>query len=174
MDIDFLKKKLVAIPDFPRKGIMFQDIFPIFQDPIATETLVTHIVHHILASGAKLDAIVGLDSRGFLLGPWIANRLGTAFVPIRKAGKLPGLNFKVGYEKEYGTDYFEMSTTALTPNAHVLVLDDLIATGGSALAAAKLIKLAGANVTKFIFFVELLDLKGRDLLPAETYSVIQI
>jgi adenine phosphoribosyltransferase len=174
MDIEFLKSKLVAIPDFPKPGILFQDIFPLFTDPVATETLVTNIVHHITSSGTAVDAIVGLDSRGFLLGPWIANRLKVAFVPVRKAGKLPGQNLKVGYEKEYGTDYFEMSINSIAPNSNVVVIDDLIATGGSAMAAAKLIKLAGARVSKFVFFVELLELKGRDVLPAETYSVIKI
>lgn len=174
MDIEYLKSKLVAIPDFPKPGILFQDIFPIFQDPKATETLVTHIVHHIMSSGLDITAIVGLDARGFLLGPWIANRLGIAFVPVRKAGKLPGTTLKVGYEKEYGTDYFEISTDSIAPNTNVVILDDLIATGGSAIAAAKLVKLAGANVSKFIFIVELLELRGKDKLPADTYSVLKI
>lgn len=174
MDIEFLKSKLVAIPDFPKPGIIFQDIFPIFKDPKATETLVNIIVHHITSSGLDIDVIVGLDSRGFLLGPWIANKLGISFVPVRKAGKLPGKTLKVGYEKEYGTDYFELSIDAIAQNSNVIILDDLIATGGSALAAAKLVKMAGANISKFIFFVELLDLKGKELLPAETYSVIKI
>lgn len=174
MDVEFLRSKLVAVPDFPKPGILFQDIFPIFQDPKATETVVTHIVHHVLSTGLHVDVIVGLDSRGFLLGPWIANRLGIAFVPVRKAGKLPGSTLKVAYEKEYGTDYFEISKDSITPNSKVIILDDLIATGGSAVAAAELVVLAGAIVSKFIFIVELLELKGKDKLPAETYSVIKI
>ncbi|TPX66125.1 hypothetical protein CcCBS67573_g07922, partial [Chytriomyces confervae] len=102
-DVAFLRSKLRAIPDFPKKGILFQDIFPLFQDPLAVETLVTHIVHHLTSSNlAKIDAVVGLDARGFLLGPIIAMRLGCAFVPVRKAGKLPGATTQVAYTKEYG------------------------------------------------------------------------
>lgn len=143
----------------------------------------THIVHHLQSTDhPKIDAIVGLDSRGFLLGPWIASRLGAAFVPVRKSGKLPGKTVKVGYEKEYGTDYFEMQEDALKPGQHVVVLDDLIgnlgvhsslATGGSAQAAGKLIKLSGAMTIEYVFFIELLALQGSSLLDAPTYSVIQ-
>ncbi|KAJ3302233.1 adenine phosphoribosyltransferase [Blyttiomyces sp. JEL0837] len=127
-DVEFIRSKLRAIPDFPKKGILFQDIFPIFQDPLAVETLVTHIVHHLLSSGLpKIDVIVGLDARGFLLGPIIALRLGAAFVPVRKAGKLPGETTQVSYVKEYGTDFFEMQKGAVKPGQNVVILDDLIA-----------------------------------------------
>ncbi|KND02464.1 adenine phosphoribosyltransferase [Spizellomyces punctatus DAOM BR117] len=173
-DIARIKSLLRAIPDFPKKGILFQDIFPIFQDPLAVETIVTNIVHHILSTGLpKIDVIVGLDARGFLLGPWIANRLGAAFVPVRKAGKLPGETIKVAYEKEYGTDYFEMQANAIKTGQNVIVLDDLIATGGSAKAAGELIAKHGGKTVKYIFLVELSALKGSEKLDAPTYSLVQ-
>ncbi|KAJ3184046.1 adenine phosphoribosyltransferase [Gaertneriomyces sp. JEL0708] len=173
-DIQRIKSLLRAVKDFPKEGILFQDIFPIFQDPQAVSTLVTHITHHLQSQlTQKIDVIVGLDSRGFLLGPWIANILGAAFVPVRKAGKLPGEVTRVGYEKEYGVDYFEMQTDAIKPQQNVVVLDDLIATGGSAKAAGELIKQAGGNTLLYVFIVELTALKGRAKLDAETYSMIQ-
>ncbi|KAI8621566.1 adenine phosphoribosyltransferase [Chytriomyces sp. MP71] len=172
-DVAFLRSKLRAIPDFPKKGILFQDIFPIFQDPIAVETLVTHIVHHLTSSNlGKIDVIVGLDARGFLLGPTIALRLGCAFVPVRKAGKLPGATTRVGYTKEYGTDYFEMQEGAVKAGQNVIILDDLIATGGSAKAAGELVKKNGGKTVEYIFFIELSFLKGRDVLDAPTYAVM--
>ncbi|KAJ3237582.1 adenine phosphoribosyltransferase [Chytriomyces hyalinus] len=163
----------VAIPDFPKKGILFQDIFPLFQDPLAVETLVTHIVHHLTSSNlAKIDAVVGLDARGFLLGPIIAMRLGCAFVPVRKAGKLPGATTQVAYTKEYGTDYFEMQEGAIKKGQNVIILDDLIATGGSAKAAGELVALNGGKTVEYVFFIELSFLKGRDVLDAPTYAVM--
>jgi adenine phosphoribosyltransferase len=100
--LDQVKLLLRPVPDFPKKGIMFQDIFPIFENPQATKCLVKHLTAHIQSLG-EVDCIVGLDSRGFLLGPWIAAELGCAFVPVRKAGKLPPPTFKVSYVLEYGT-----------------------------------------------------------------------
>ncbi|KAI8918630.1 adenine phosphoribosyltransferase [Powellomyces hirtus] len=172
-DVQLIKSLLKAIPDFPKKGILFQDIFPIFQDPLAVETLVTHIVHHITSNNLRPDVIVGLDARGFLLGPWIANRLSCAFVPVRKAGKLPGATTRVGYEKEYGTDYFEMQAGAVKSGQRVVVLDDLIATGGSAKAAGDLIAQNKGTTVEYIFIVELSALKGSAKLNAPTYSIVQ-
>ncbi|KAH9275140.1 adenine phosphoribosyltransferase [Batrachochytrium salamandrivorans] len=142
--------------------------------PKATEALVQHIVNHLtFGDHPKVDVVVGLDSRGFLLGPWIANKLGAAFVPVRKAGKLPPPCHKVGYTKEYGTDYFEISKTSIKPGQTVVVLDDLIATGGSAKGAGELIQMCGGKTVKYVFFVELEFLKGRDSLDAPTFSVFQ-
>ncbi|KAI9205352.1 adenine phosphoribosyltransferase [Polychytrium aggregatum] len=174
-DVQYIKSLLRVVPDFPKKGIMFQDIFPVFQDPKAVEMLITHIVHHILASGLpKIDVIVGLESRGFLLGPAIALRLGAAFAPVRKAGKLPGDTIVVGYEKEYGTDYFEMQKGSIQPGQNVVILDDLIATGGSAKAAGELVEKFGAKVAEYVFFIELSFLQGTKALNAPSYSVITI
>ncbi|KAJ3300583.1 adenine phosphoribosyltransferase [Borealophlyctis nickersoniae] len=173
-DLARIKSLLRAIPDFPHKGILFQDIFPIFQDPLAVEALVTNITHHLLSTGLpRIDVIVGLDARGFLLGPWIASRLGAAFVPVRKAGKLPGATTQVAYQKEYGADYFEMQTGAIKPGQNVVVLDDLIATGGSAKAAGELIKLSGGKTVEYVFFIELTALKGVEKLDAPVYSLLK-
>ncbi|KAJ3074458.1 adenine phosphoribosyltransferase [Podochytrium sp. JEL0797] len=172
-DVAYIKSKLRAIPDFPKKGIVFQDIFGIFQDPLAVEMLVTNILQKLNSSNlGKIDAIVGLDARGFLLGPIIALRLGCAFVPVRKAGKLPGATSQVAYTKEYGTDYFEMHEGAITPGQNVVILDDLIATGGSAKAAGELVKMNGGKTVQYVFFIELSFLKGRDELDAPTYAVM--
>ncbi|KAI8849004.1 adenine phosphoribosyltransferase [Chytridium lagenaria] len=173
-DIEYVRSKLRAIPDFPKKGILFQDIFGIFQDPLAVETLVTHIVHHLLSSGLpKVDAVVGLDARGFLLGPLIALRLGAAFVPVRKAGKLPGETTSAEYVKEYGTDVFEMQVGAIKPGQNVIVIDDLIATGGSAKAAGQLVAQNKGKVAEYVFFIELTALGGAKALDAPTYSVLK-
>ncbi|TPX31907.1 adenine phosphoribosyltransferase [Synchytrium microbalum] len=172
-DLAKLKSMLRSIPDFPKKGIMFQDIFPIFLDPLAVEMLVTHITHHITSSLGKVDVVVGLDARGFLIGPTIAMRIGAAFVPVRKQGKLPGATRSVGYEKEYGTDFFEMQEDSIKPGQSVLILDDLIATGGSAKAAGELVKLFGGKVIEYLFFIELTALKGSSKLDAPIYSLMK-
>lgn len=107
MDIQRINSLIRDIPDFPKKGILFKDIFPLFQDPIAVEMVITHIVNHINTTiDKKVDVVVGLDARGFLFGPLVAMRLGAAFAPVRKAGKLPGAVTQVSYEKEYGTVSF--------------------------------------------------------------------
>ncbi|KAJ3227878.1 adenine phosphoribosyltransferase [Clydaea vesicula] len=173
-DIELIKSKIKIIPDFPQKGIMFQDIFPVFKDPLAVEALVTHITSHILSTQLKkVDAIVGLDARGFLIGPIIAMRLGCAFVPVRKRGKLPGGTVQVAYQKEYGTDYFEMQDDAISAGQNVIILDDLIATGGSAKAAGDLVGKMGGSVLEYIFFIELTFLNGAKLLNAPVYSLIK-
>ncbi|KAF8639431.1 hypothetical protein AX16_010286 [Volvariella volvacea WC 439] len=178
-DIDYLKKRLTSHPDFPKKGIVFLDIFPILRDPLAFETLITHFVHHVLSStphrisSNKIDVVVGLDARGFLLGPIIALRLGAAFVPVRKRGKLPGDCVSATYEKEYGTDVFEMQSDAIKPGQTVIIVDDLIATGGSARAAGELVEKLGGITIEYLFIVELLFLKAASTLNAPTYSIIQ-
>ncbi|KAG8704037.1 adenine phosphoribosyltransferase [Ceratobasidium sp. 395] len=136
-DVEYLRSLLGVHPDFPKKGITFLDLFPILRNPVAFETLITHLIHHITShtipklESKKIDAIVGLDARGFLLGPIIALRLGAAFVPVRKKGKLPGKCTTAVYEKEYGADSFDMQEGAIAPGSNVLVIDDLIATGES-------------------------------------------
>ncbi|CAG8444047.1 9667_t:CDS:2 [Ambispora leptoticha] len=173
-DIERIRGLIRAIPDFPKPGIIFQDIFPIFQDPIAVESLITHLVYHITSTiNEKIDVVIGLDARGFLLGPVIALRLGAAFAPIRKKGKLPGEIVSVEYAKEYGVDTFEMEKDAMKPGQNVIVIDDLIATGGSAAAAGILVNSFGAKVLKYLFVIELIELKGADVLNAPLYSVLK-
>ncbi|KXN69733.1 adenine phosphoribosyltransferase [Conidiobolus coronatus NRRL 28638] len=163
-DIERLKEKITAIPDFPQPGIIFRDIFPIFQDPIAVESLLTHITHHITSS---------FEKKGFLFGPLIAIRLGAAFVPVRKSGKLPGATIKAEYTKEYGVDVFEMQENAIKPGQNVIIIDDLIATGGSAFAAAELVKKSSGNILEYIFVIELEDLQGSKKLEAPVYSLVK-
>lgn len=173
MDIARIKSLLKAHPDFPVEGIVFQDIFPLFRDPRAVQQLVSHLVSHMASTHSKIDVIVGLDSRGFLLGPWVACLLGAAFVPVRKPGKLPGKCHTATYVKEYGADVFEMQQDAILAGQTVVVLDDLLATGGSAKAAGDLVAQCQGNVVEYVFFIELVALKGSDQLSAPTYSVVQ-
>ncbi|KAG8748500.1 adenine phosphoribosyltransferase [Ceratobasidium sp. 414] len=186
-DVQYLRSLLGVHPDFPKKGITFLDLFPILRDPIAFETLITHMVHHITSQTVprletkKIDTIVGLDARGFLLGPVIALRLGAAFVPVRKKGKLPGKCTTAVYEKEYGSDSFDMQEGAITPGSNVLIIDDLIATGrplscssrGSAKAAGELVAKQGGKTVEYMFVVGLTFLKGHEKLDAPTYSIIE-
>ncbi|GAK66511.1 adenine phosphoribosyltransferase [Moesziomyces antarcticus] len=186
--------------DYPKKGIRFCDILPVLRDPLAFELLITNIVSHIfthtiptlddaipapaqstpLEPGAKsygnrkIDAVVGLDARGFLLGPIIAQRLGCGFVPVRKVGKLPGECVQASYMKEYGEDVFEMQKDALAPNSRVIVIDDLIATGGSAKAAGELVTKCGSKVVEYVFVVAIPFLKGAQQLDAPSYHLVEV
>ncbi|KAF9006458.1 phosphoribosyltransferase-like protein [Cyathus striatus] len=178
-DVEFIKKHLTSHPDFPKKGIVFLDIFPIFRNPLAFEALITHFLHHLtshtlgISQTNKIDAIVGLDARGFLLGPIVALRLGAAFVPVRKRGKLPGQCISASYEKEYGIDSFEMQADAIKPGQNVVVIDDLLATGGSAKAAGELVAKQGGKTLEYLFIVELMFLQGASKLDAPVYSIVQ-
>ncbi|KAI4520449.1 phosphoribosyltransferase-like protein [Schizophyllum commune] len=178
-DVDFIRSHLTAHPDFPKKGIVFLDIFPILRDPVAFETLITHFIYHLTSKTIpssptkKVDVVVGLDARGFLIGPIIALRLGAAFVPVRKSGKLPGACVNASYQKEYGTDVFELQEDAISEGQTVVVIDDLIATGGSAKAAGELVAKRGGKTLEYLFIVELPFLKGAEQLDAPSYSIIQ-
>lgn len=176
MHISEIKHLLKSYPDFPKPGILFQDVFAIFKKPEAIKAIVDHLVE--VLKPLKVDAIVGLEARGFLLGPWIAANLGVAFVPIRKKNKLPGQLVSVSYEKEYGVDVFEIQEdcfdSSKTKNSipNVVVIDDLLATGGTAFAAKELIEKVGGNVVLFAFIIELLDLEGSSKIGKDiTYSI---
>jgi len=179
MDVQYIESHLTSHPDFPKKGIVFLDIFPLLRNHVVFETLITHFVHRLTSHTIpnsptkKVDVIVGLDARGFLLGPIIALRLGAAFVPVRKRGKLPGECVSASYEKEYGTDVFEMQADAIKPGQTVVVIDDLIATGGSAKAAGELIAKLGGKTLEYLFIIELLFLNGGSKLDAPIYSIVQ-
>lgn len=167
LTIEQIGELITAIPDFPQKGILFRDIFPIFLNPNAVKTLVNEFVGAIQEKQPNATLIAGLDARGFLLGPMVAYELNIGFIPIRKKGKLPGETVVQAYEKEYGTDYFELQKNSVKAGDVVVVLDDLLATGGSAEAAHSLINKAGARVAGSVFIVELVDLKGRDRLSGD-------
>ncbi|KAJ3368322.1 adenine phosphoribosyltransferase [Kappamyces sp. JEL0680] len=163
MTLESIKSLLRPVPDFPKKGILFQDIFPVFQNPDATKELVDILSTHIKSIG-DINVIVG---------PWIASRLGISFVPVRKSGKLPPPTHKITYVLEYGTDSFEISQTAIKAGDRVVVLDDLIATGGSAQGAGELVSQCGGVVVENVFMIELTALKGRDKLKGKTFSLFQ-
>jgi len=181
-DVELIRSLLAPHPNFPKEGIVFLDLFPIMRNPVAFETLITHLVHHITSTLIspktngikKIDVVVGLDARGFLLGPIIAMRLGAAFVPVRKKGKLPGACVTATYQKEYGSDSFDMQADAIIPGDTVIIVDDLIATGGSAKAAGALVKQLGGQILEYIFVVGLTFLKGHEQLDAPTYSMIEV
>ena len=170
-----LKASLRQFPDFPEPGILFEDILPIFADPALHEGLLRALelaVTKEFASAGKPDVVVGLDARGFLFGPSLALRLGASFVPVRKRGKLPGPCETAEYMKEYGSDFFQMQADAVKPGQKVLIVDDIIATGGSASAAGSLVKKLGGTIAGYVFILELDFLKGRDKLDAPVYTLL--
>ncbi|KAL2368587.1 adenine phosphoribosyltransferase [Blastomyces gilchristii SLH14081] len=170
-----LRGALRQFPDFPSKGILFEDILPIFADASLHEALIRCLELHIIETyghDQKPDVIVGLEARGFLFGPSLALRLGAAFVPVRKKGKLPGPVETETYQKEYGQDFFQMQVGSIKPGQKVVVVDDIIATGGSACAAGTLVQKLGGTLLGFIFMLELDFLKGREKLPAPTYTLL--
>lgn len=160
--MDDLKSYIREVPDFPQPGIVFYDITTLLQRPEALRMTVDRFVW--LFSQLKVDKVVGVESRGFLFGPIVAYNLNTGFVPVRKPGKLPYESVGYEYELEYGTDRIEMHRDAVQPGERVLVVDDLIATGGTAAAAAKLVESVGGEVAGFGFIIELSFLPGREVL----------
>jgi len=157
---DLLRERIADVPDFPKPGIVFKDISPILFDPEAFRGSVDAIAEHW--GDRKIDVILGIESRGFLFGAALAYRLGRAFVPVRKPGKLPRKTVREEYELEYGTDALEMHHDAISEGTRVLIVDDLLATGGTAAATARLIESMGGVVVGLAFVVELAFLPGRD------------
>ena len=150
------------MPDFPKPGIQFRDITTLLADPAALRTSVSLLAEHVRDLGAT--AVAGMEARGFIFGAAVAIEAGLGFVPIRKPGKLPVDTIGVDYALEYGTDRLEIDPTALEKGARVALVDDLIATGGTALAAAQLVDLAGAEVAAALFVIDLPDLGGAHRL----------
>ncbi|WP_438001319.1 adenine phosphoribosyltransferase [Sorangium sp. So ce185] len=173
----YLKAHLRNVPDFPKPGILFKDITPLLADPRAF-----HITLDLLAQryiGEHVDVVVGVESRGFIFGGALSARLNASFVPVRKPGKLPAATDRVAYALEYGTAELEMHKGSIQPGARVLVVDDLLATGGTASAAAELARKQGGEIAGFAFVVELDFLGGRTLLAQRTgggarvYSIVR-
>lgn len=170
-----LKAALRQFPDFPEPGILFEDILPIFANPETHEGLLRALqlaVESQFAAQGKPDVVVGLDARGFLFGPSLALRLGASFVPVRKRGKLPGPCETAEYQKEYGSDFFQMQADVVKQGQRVLIVDDIIATGGSASAAGSLVKKLGGTICGYVFILELDFLKGRDKLDAPVHTLL--
>jgi len=159
-----IKDAMVDVRDFPSPGIVFKDITPLFQNPILLNDLVDAMAE--ACKNERIDAIVGLESRGFLLAVPLSMKLGVPFIMVRKKGKLPRECHSISYELEYGSSTIEMHKDALQPGSRVLIHDDVLATGGTAEAAAKLVQQAGAEIAMFQFIVELSFLKGMErMLP---------
>jgi adenine phosphoribosyltransferase len=167
----WLKDHVRDIPDYPRPGVTFRDITPLLGDPDAFRFAVDAIADRF--SGVEIDRVVGIEARGFILAAPVAYRRGASFVPIRKAGKLPWAVAREEYLLEYGTDKLEIHRDAVHPGERVLVVDDVLATGGTAAAAVRLLEGLGSEVVGLGFAIELLDLSGRDSLKAyEVESLI--
>jgi adenine phosphoribosyltransferase len=161
---DELEASIRAIPDYPKPGIVFRDITTLLQSPRAFRRSVDALVHPYIGIG--LDQIVGIEARGFILGGAIAHQLTAGFVPIRKKGKLPGEKINIAYSLEYGVDEMEMHRDSIQPGEKVLLVDDLIATGGTAEAGVKLLQELGADVVAACFVIDLPDLGGRKKIEA--------
>lgn len=158
-----IKSLIRDIPDFPKPGILFRDITTLLSDPQGLRYTIDSLAEK--CSGLAIDYVVGMESRGFIIGTPLAYKLGTGFVPVRKPGKLPAAVHTVEYELEYGTDRLEMHQDAFHPGSRVLIVDDLIATGGTAAATAKLVQQTGCELVGFGFIIELTFLNGRKQLP---------
>jgi adenine phosphoribosyltransferase len=159
--IDLLRSRVRDVPDFPKPGIVFKDITPLLGDPAAFEAAIALMAEPWKKGGEKVDVVVGIESRGFIFGAPLALRLGAGFVPVRKPGKLPYERERVEYALEYGHDVLEMHIAAIPKGARVLIVDDVIATGGTAWAARELVTRQGGNVIGAAFLVELSFLPGR-------------
>ncbi len=160
--MESLRSLIREVPDFPKPGILFYDITTLLKDPQGLQLTVQALDHSV--SDKRVDIVAGMESRGFLFGPSLSIRLGTGFALMRKPGKLPAATTTVTYDLEYGSDSLEIHTDAIRPGQRVLIVDDLLATGGTAAAAVKLVEQLGGEVAALAFVVELDFLRGRDRL----------
>ncbi|MGD0336938.1 MAG: adenine phosphoribosyltransferase [Candidatus Omnitrophota bacterium] len=165
-----LESSIRSIPDFPKQGILFRDITTLLQNKKAFKYAVNALVAKFRKK--KIDVVVAVEARGFILGGAIAHKLGAGFIPVRKKGKLPWRTKSVTYELEYGTDTLEIHEDALKPGLRVLIVDDLLATGGTVKAVTELVESQGAKITGIAFVIELIDLSGRSKLSK--YPVVSL
>jgi adenine phosphoribosyltransferase len=167
--MDHLKSLIRAVPDFPLPGILFRDVTPLLADPVALREVTDHFAERYADAG--IEAVAGIESRGFIFGAPLAVRMGVGFVPIRKLGKLPAEKINREYALEYGTATLEMHRDAVRPGQRVLLVDDLLATGGTARASIDLIEALGGQVAAVAFLIELAFLEGRARLDGhEVYA----
>ena len=167
-----LKKLIREVPDFPKPGILFYDITTLLKDSGGFAGVIDGLKSHY--SGTRVDLVLGIEARGFIFAPALAYALHAGFVPIRKPGKLPAATVSASYDLEYGKDSLEMHKDAVQPGSRVLIVDDLLATGGTAAAAARLVREAGGTVAGLGFVVELTFLSGRARLPEyDVFSLLQ-
>ncbi|MFI5294491.1 MAG: adenine phosphoribosyltransferase [Thermodesulfovibrionales bacterium] len=169
-----IKSKIRTIPDHPKKGIMFRDITTLIKDPVGFRLVIDELTQRYITGDIHFDTIVGIESRGFIIGGALSYTLGKGFVPVRKAGKLPAEKITHEYELEYGTDKIEIHKDAIREGMKVLLIDDLLATGGTALAAAALIEKLGGVVSEMAFIVNLPDVGGEKRLKEKGYKVFAL
>jgi len=171
VNCDHLKELIREVPDFPKKGILFYDITTLLKDKVGFATLIDALSEHYL--NEKIDTVLAIEARGFIFGPALAYRLNAGFVPIRKPGKLPAETVRLTYDLEYGQDTLEIHKDAIKPGQRVIIVDDLLATGGTANACAKLAKSLGAEIAGMGFVVELDFLNGREKFNGtEVFSLL--
>jgi len=170
--LDALKAKIRHVPDFPKTGILFYDVTTLLRDPDGFRVAIDSLSNPYTGRGISL--VVGIESRGFILGAAVADRIGAGFVPVRKVGKLPSKTVKVSYDLEYGSDSLEMHHDAIESGQRVLIVDDLLATGGTARATVDLVKQLGGQVEGVAVLIELVELNGRSKLQGEQlFAVLQ-
>jgi adenine phosphoribosyltransferase len=169
-----IKSKIRTIPDYPKKGIMFRDITTLIKDPVGFRLVIDNFTQRYIKGDVDFDVIVGIESRGFIIGGALSYTLGKGFVPVRKKGKLPAEKISHEYELEYGTDIIEMHKDAITKGKKVLLVDDLLATGGTALAAAALVEKLGGVVSEMAFIVNLPDVGGEKKLKEKRYKIFSL
>jgi adenine phosphoribosyltransferase len=167
MDTAVLRESIRDIPDFPKPGVTFKDITPLLADPVAFSTAVDAIV--VSFGRGTIDKVVGIEARGFIIAAPVAYHFGAGFIPLRKPGKLPYETVSEAYELEYGTESLELHTDAFNPGDRVLIVDDVLATGGTARAATNLVEQAGGKVSGLAFVIELEFLHGREKLNGYDY-----
>jgi adenine phosphoribosyltransferase len=170
MDMEQLKSKIRHVPDFPKAGILFYDVTTLLQDPLGFRAAIESLSSPFVDQGIEL--VVGIESRGFIFGAAVADRIGAGFSPVRKPGKLPSRTLRATYDLEYGTDSLEMHDDAVKPRQRVLIVDDLLATGGTARATGDLVTRLGGTVHAFAFLIELVALKGRDKLAGHQIHTV--
>ena len=168
--MDDLKKMIREVPDFPKKGILFYDITTLLKDKAGFKKVIDSLTDQIRP--LRPDLVLGIEARGFIFAPALAYNLGAGFVPIRKPKKLPAETERISYELEYGIDTLEMHKDAVRPGTRVVIADDLLATGGTALASVRLVEKLGGEVAAVSFVIELEGLKGRDRLSS--YEVLSL
>src|SRR6266446_229478 len=168
--MDELKKLIREVPDFPKKGILFYDITTLLKDKAGFKKVVEYLTEQIRPH--QPDVVLGIEARGFIFAPALAYHLGAGFVPVRKPNKLPAEAERISYELEYGMDTLEMHKDAVKPGMRVVIADDLLATGGTSLAAARLVERVGGKVAAVSFVIELEALKGRNRLDG--YNVVSL
>lgn len=169
-----IKSKIRTIIDYPKKGIMFRDITTLIKDPVGFRLVIDSLTQRYIQDDMDFNVIVGIESRGFIIGGALSYTLGKGFVPIRKKGKLPAEKISHEYDLEYGTDIIEMHRDAIKEGDRVLLIDDLLATGGTALASAALIEMLGGSVVEMAFIVDLPDVGGRKRLAEKGYNVFAL